>query len=106
MRSIGITSLGSSTTQISAPSRRSSSQMRQRGPTARLKQVSQSPTVAFTSRMASASASASSSEARSTWKASRCAVRWPMPGRRPSSVMSLLTGGANKDGEVSRACGR
>ena len=59
---MGITSLGCSTTQMVAASRRSSWQMRQVASVARLKQTSQWPTVALTSRMASASASASSSE--------------------------------------------
>jgi hypothetical protein len=96
VRSIGITSLGSSTTQITSPSRFSSSQIRHFGPTARLKQTSQNPTVSLTSRIASASGRASSGDMRRIWKASRCAVRWPMPGRRASSVMSRLTGGENK----------
>ena len=52
MRSIGITSEGSSTTQISDRSRDASEQIRQRGPSARLKQTSQSPTFSFTSRIA------------------------------------------------------
>ncbi len=71
MRSIGITSLGSSTTQITCASRRSSWQMRQVGSVARLKQISHRRTVALTSRMASARASASSSDTRSRWNASR-----------------------------------
>jgi len=70
--------------------------MRQVDSVARLKQTSQCPTVALTSRIASASPSASSSEALRMWKASRCAVRCPMPGRRASSVMSRLTGAANR----------
>ena len=45
MRSIGITSCGSSTTQITERSRRSSAQIRHRGPSARLKQISQRPTL-------------------------------------------------------------
>ena len=43
MRSIGITSWGSSTTQITAGSRRVSWQKLQRGPSARLKHTSHSP---------------------------------------------------------------
>ena len=43
MRSIGITSLGSSTTQITSASRRSSWQIRQVGSVARLKQISHAP---------------------------------------------------------------
>jgi hypothetical protein len=70
--------------------------MRQVASVARLKQISHWPTVSLTSRMASASASASSSEVLRMWKASRCAVRCPMPGRRASSVISRLTGAANR----------
>ena len=57
MRSIGITSAGSSTTQIIARSRLESAQIRQSGPSARLKHSSQRPTFSFTSRIASPSAS-------------------------------------------------
>jgi hypothetical protein len=85
---------GSSTTQISVPSRRSSWQIVQRGPSARLKQTSQKPIFSLTSRIASARASASSRSVRRMWKARRCAVRCPMPGRRPSSVTSRWTDGA------------
>ncbi len=95
MRSIGITSLGSSTTQITWASRRLSWQIWQVASVARLKHTSHWPTFSLTSRMASASANASSSEARRMWKASRCAVRWPMPGKRASSVIRRLTGAAN-----------
>src|SRR4051812_7216064 len=91
-----MTSPGSSTTQTSDPSRRSSWQIRQRGPSARLKQISHTPTRSLTSRIASASASASSGSARRTWKARRCAVRCPMPGSLPSSVIRRWTGGACK----------
>src|SRR4051794_11871227 len=88
-------SLGSSTTQIRAGSRRGSSHTLQSGPTARLKQTSHSPTVSLTSRIASARASASSLDSRRMWKASRWAVRWPTPGRRFSSVIRRLTGAEN-----------
>ena len=60
MRSIGITSPGSSTTHRMLGSRRSSAQIVQRGPSARLKQISHSPMRSLTSRMAAASANASS----------------------------------------------
>ena len=69
-----------------------SAQMRQSGPSARLKHSSQRPTFSFTSRIASPSAKASSSGARSRWKASRCAVRWPIPGRRESSATRRASG--------------
>src|SRR3954470_5324981 len=91
-----MTSPGSSTTQISARSRRSSVQIVQRGPSARLKQTSQRVIFSLTSRIASASAWASCGLARRTWKASRWAVRLPMPGSLPSSVTSRWTGGASK----------
>jgi hypothetical protein len=91
-----MTSPGSSTTQIIVGSRRSSWQIAQRGPSARLKQISQRLIFSFTSRIASASAAASSAEVRRMWKASRCAVRLPMPGSLPSSVTSRWRGGASK----------
>src|SRR5690606_32937672 len=46
------------------------------------------PVLAFTS--ASASARTSSSGRLKRWKASRCALLGPMPGRRPSSRMSVI----------------
>jgi hypothetical protein len=79
---------------MSDASRRSSVQMRQRGSSARLKQISQSPMRSLTSRIAAARPSASSASARRMWKARRWAVRWPMPGSLPSSVISRWTGGA------------
>ena len=69
----------------------------QRGPSARLKQTSQSVIFSLTSRIASASASASSAEARRMWNASRWAVRLPIPGSLPSSVTRRWSGGASKD---------
>src|SRR3954468_11354345 len=98
-----MTSPGSSTTQMSPASRRSSWQIRQRSSSARLKQTWQSPIRSFTSRMASASAVASSVSARRMWKASRCAVRCPIPGSLPSSVMRRWTGGAYKPGSEPQA---
>ena len=88
-----------------------SAQIRQSGPSARLKHCSQSPTFSFTSRIASPSAKASSSGARNRWKASRCAVRWPIPGRRESSATrrasgagpSVLTRGPRSRGARSTA---
>jgi len=59
-----------------------------------LKQISQKPTFSLTSRIASASAIASSGERRRMSNASRCAVRGPMPGSLPSSVIRRWTGGA------------
>src|SRR5947209_10359151 len=89
-----MTSDGSSTTQMRSGSRRSSVQMRQRGPSARLKHTSQRPIRSLTSRMAWARANASSSPTRRMWKARRWAVRPPTPGRRESSVINRWTGGA------------
>src|SRR5438477_3764216 len=91
-----MTSPGSSTTQISPASRRSSWQIRQRGSSARLKQISQKPMRSLTSRIASARALASSASARRRWNARRWAVRWPTPGSLPSSVIRRWTGGAYK----------
>ena len=91
---MGITSLGSSTTQITPWSRRVSVQIRQRGSSVRLKHTSHRPIFSFTSRMASASAEESSADARNMWKAKRWAVRLPTPGSFESSVISRWTGGA------------
>src|SRR6185312_9601893 len=91
-----MTSPGSSTTQMSSVSRRSSWQMRQRGSSARLKQTSQSRMRSLTSRIASARARASSGSVRRMWKASRWAVRCPIPGSLPSSVIRRWTEGAYK----------
>src|SRR4051794_5982529 len=98
-----MTSPGSSTTQITPPSRRSSWQIRQRGSSARLKQTSQSRMRSLTSRMASASAPASSASVRRMWNASRWAVRCPIPGSLPSSVTSRWTGGASRPLPLLRA---
>src|SRR4051795_8240024 len=98
-----MTSPGSSTTQTSDASRRASRQTRQRGPSARLKQTSHSPTRSLTSRIASARASASRESERRMWKASRCAVRCPIPGSLPSSVIRRWTGGAYKPGSEPQA---
>src|SRR3954454_17878088 len=90
-----MTSPGSSTTQMMPASRRSSWQMRQQASSARLKQISQGRIFSLTSRMAAGSAVASSGATRRWGNASRCAVRWPMPGSLPSSVTRRWTGGAN-----------
>src|SRR5205814_3575931 len=55
----------------------------------------QKRTRSFTSAIAAASAPASSLETRRRWKASRCAVRWPTPGRRVSCATRLSTDGLN-----------
>ena len=74
----------------------------QRGPSARLKQISQKVIFSLTSMIAWASARASRSEVRSTWNARRCAVRLPIPGSFDSSVTSRWRGGASNCG---RRCG-
>src|SRR5215211_712567 len=79
---------------MTARSLRGSSQMRQRGSSARLKHTSHSPTFSRTSRIASARAIASESGARRMWKASRWAVRCPTPGSFASSPISRWIGPA------------
>src|SRR4051812_29907871 len=98
-----MTSPGSSTTQMSSASRRASWQMRQRSSSARLKHTWHRPMRSLTSRMASASAVASSTSARRMWNARRWAVRWPIPGSLPSSVIRRWTGGAYKRARGSEA---
>lgn len=85
---------GSSTTQITVSSRRASEQIEQSSPSERLKQTWQKPIFSLTSVIASASASASAGSRRRMWKASRCAVRGPIPGSLLSSVMRRWTGAA------------
>ena len=55
----------------------------------------QKRTRSFTSTIAAASASASSFGTRRMWKASRCAVREPTPGRRVSCATRFSTAGLN-----------
>src|SRR5438876_2365107 len=86
-------SLGSSTTQISARSRRASWQIWHSGPSARLKHSSQNPIFSFTSRIASARARACSGEYLRITNASRWAVRRPMPGSRASWTIRFSTAG-------------
>src|SRR5215212_8655175 len=101
-----MTSPGSSTTQMSSASRRSSWQIRHRSSSARLKHTWHSPMRSLTSRMASASAWASSASARRIWNARRWAVRCPIPGSLPSSVIRRWTGGAYKKGSEARQAQR
>src|SRR3954468_2742813 len=98
-------SLGSSTTQITVRSRRASWQIGQSGPSARLKHSSQKPIRSLTSRMASASASASSGLALRMWKASRCAVRRPIPGSRASWTIRFSTDGEYTRGQILSEAG-
>src|SRR6187200_1225582 len=76
-------------------SRRASAQMVQSSSSVRFPHSRQNPMRSFTSRMASASAKASSFGTRRMWKARRCAVRVPTPGRRESCAIRLSTRGEN-----------
>src|SRR3954468_17565016 len=96
-----MTSPTSSTTQMRWSSRRGSSQIVHRGPSARLKHTSQRPMRSLTSRIASARAKASSGEARRTWKASRWAGRPPTPGSLDSSVTRRWIGAAYTRGPLA-----
>jgi hypothetical protein len=58
-----------------------------------LKQRAQKRTLALASLMAVDRRATSSAGIFSRWKAIRCADFGPMPGRRPSSSMSVWTGG-------------
>src|SRR3954469_22301292 len=91
VRSIATTSFGSSTTQMTSVVRRGSRQMRHCSPSATLKQVTQKRTSACTRWSAATSRPTSADSAASRWKAMRCALLGPTPGRRPSSSMRSWT---------------
>src|SRR3978361_689924 len=91
VRSIATTSLGSSTTQMTSSVRRGSRQIRHCSPSATLKQVTQNRTSASTRCSAATSRTTSADSAASRWKAMRCALLGPTPGRRPSSSMRSWT---------------
>ena len=74
-------------------SRRASRQIAQSSSSVRLPHSLQKRTRSFTSRIASASAFASVFDTWRMWKASRCAVRLPMPGSRVSCATRLSTEG-------------
>src|SRR5438552_236423 len=76
-------------------SRRASRQISQVSSSVRFPHSRQKRTRSFTSAIAAASAPASSLDTRRRWKASRCAVRWPTPGRRVSCATRLSTEGLN-----------
>ena len=93
MRSTATMSRGSSTTQMTSGSRRSSLQTAHSAPdSATLKQISHSVVRSLTAMMASASRRASSPGTFKMWKAMRWADFGPMPGRRPSSSMRERSG--------------
>src|SRR5437764_12559533 len=79
-------------TQIIERSREVEEQKRHGSTSVRLLQTEQETILRFTSSSAPTKRSTSVSVIRSTWKASRCAVFCPMPGRRLNSSMSLVTG--------------
>src|SRR5207248_4282533 len=68
----------------------------------RLPHSRQKRTRSFTSSIAPASASASSFSVWRRWKASRCAVRLPMPGRRVSCATRFSTEGLSMRPEGTR----
>src|SRR4051794_20937399 len=89
-------SRGSSTTQTTVASRRSSEQIEHCGPSEMLKQRVQKVMRSFTSVMERARRTASSFGSFRRWNAMRCADFGPTPGRRPSSSIRSWTGPAYK----------
>jgi hypothetical protein len=87
-------SRGSSTTQSTVGSRRSSVHSSHTSPSAMLKQRWQKLTRSFAWVIALARRSASGVVILRRWKAMRCADFGPTPGRRPSSSISSWTGAA------------
>src|SRR5215207_5705331 len=86
-------SRGSSTTHTIRPSRRSSAQNTHSSSSVTLKQRLQNRTRSLASVIADASRATSSAGTLRRWKAIRCADFGPMPGSRPSSSISVWTGG-------------
>ena len=93
VRSTATMSRDSSTTHTTRLSRRSSVQNWQSSESVTLKQRAQKRTFSLASRIAAASLPTSSAGIFSRWKAIRCAERGPIPGSRPSSSISVCTGG-------------
>ncbi|CAM5664604.1 hypothetical protein SFUMM280S_08357 [Streptomyces fumanus] len=91
VRSMATTSFGSSTTQMTAGSRRGSRQMLHSSSCATFPQVAQKRTFALTSIRACARRRTSVGSAWRMWKAIRCALLGPTPGSRPSSSMRSWT---------------
>src|SRR4051794_3757076 len=89
-------SRGSSTTQTTVASRRSSEQIEHCGPSEMLKQRVQKVMRSFTSVMERANRTASSFGSFRRWNAMRWADLGPTPGRRPSSSIRSWTGPAYK----------
>src|SRR3954452_14145184 len=85
------TSFGSSTTQMTATSRRGSRQMRHCSSSATLPQMVQNRTLSLTSVRADTRRRTSTGSAARRWKAIRCALLGPTPGSRPSSSMRSWT---------------
>ncbi len=88
MRSIGRIAEGSSTAQSRLWSRRGSAQIGQSSASAKLKHTEQGRSFSVISIIASARPRERSGGAFIMWKASRWALRGPMPGRRASSETS------------------
>src|SRR6478735_9332101 len=91
VRSTARTSFDSSTTQITAGSRRGSRQIVHSSCSVTLPQTVQNLTLSLTVVMASTSRFMSWGSASRMWNASRCADLGPTPGRRPSSSISSWT---------------
>ena len=85
--------MDSSTTHTIRGSRRSSVQNAHSSASVTLKQRAQKRTLALASLIAPARRATSSAGIFSRWKAIRCADFGPMPGSRPSSSISVWTGG-------------
>ena len=83
----------SSTTHTTDESRESSLQIGHRAVSAMLKHRSQNRTRALASVSAWASRATSSAGIFKRWNAMRCADFGPIPGSRPSSSISVWTGG-------------
>ena len=85
-------SRGSSTTQTDVASRRSSTQMAHRPPSATLKHRVHRVIRSLTATIASDRRSASSGATLSRWKVIRWADLGPIPGRRPNSSIRVCSG--------------
>src|SRR4051794_11384427 len=103
VRSIATTSLGSSTTQMTATSRRGSRQMRHCSSSATLPQMVQNRTLSLTSVRADTRRRTSTGSAARRWKAIRCALLGPTPGSRPSSSMRSWTAPSYMRSEARQA---
>ena len=88
VRSIGRIADGSSTAHSTVVSRRGSAQIGQRSSSAKLKHTEQGRRRSVISAIASDRPRERSGGAFIMWKASRCALRGPMPGSRASSATS------------------